>query len=126
MERTSDKNSPRIDDAMKGTARGANDVPSTDDLLTGETLGDNITDHVDYPTSGPIHDDAAEARSELARYISPTTFPAAKDDLLTTAESEFAPDRVVDTLRRLPDGQSFENVQQVWSSLGGETETGRA
>ena len=41
------------------------------------------------------------------------------------AQESQAPDRVVAQLERLPQGQQFRNVEEVWESLGGGGETNR-
>ncbi|MDQ3990902.1 MAG: DUF2795 domain-containing protein [Actinomycetota bacterium] len=35
---------------------------------------------------------------------------------------EHAPQRVLDQLGRLPQGRSFQNVQEVWEAIGGPVE----
>lgn len=69
--------------------------------------------------------DDVEGRSELASYLSPTVYPAVREQLIGVAMDNQAPDRVVDTLRRLPAGRTFENVNDVWSTLGGHVESER-
>lgn len=64
----------------------------------------------------------AEQRSEIAISLKQTIFPADKPTLLKDARANFAEDRVIARLEQLPDGERFENVQQVWEALGGSEE----
>jgi hypothetical protein len=68
--------------------------------------------------------DAAElnARSELARSISPSVFPADRRALLDSARQNQARQPVLDRLSRLPQGHTFQNVEAVWQALGGGKE----
>jgi len=61
-------------------------------------------------------------RSELARSLQPSVFPADRDDLLESAAQTGAADVVVTLLERLPAGTAYRNVQDVWRALGGGTE----
>jgi hypothetical protein len=66
-----------------------------------------------------------ELRSELASYLDRSTFPAVRTQLVDDALGNHAPDRVMDELRRLPDGREYANVNDVWAALGGGTEEHR-
>ena len=131
-QRRSDKVSPLLDDQEKHEIepllRGA-PVEARDEFRMQEPPGD------DDPEPNPGHrpDDEqpmglappqqdVEARSELARHLRPSVFPARRDDLLTSAEEEMAPPAVLADLRRLPPDRTYENVQQVWAAIGGATE----
>jgi hypothetical protein len=129
MERNS-KHGPRMDDAMSGETeslrRGApvesrieewreaepsgEDQPTPDSILTGETV------------DTPVAHDELELRSELARRLRTSAFPADKDTLENVAREEQAPGHILDLLRRLPSGQLFENTADVWRALGGSVE----
>ena len=63
----------------------------------------------------------AEQRSQLATHLG-RVFPANRDRLVAAAEESMAPPDVLQRLRTLPAGQSFENVEAVWEALGGEGE----
>ena len=67
-----------------------------------------------------------EGRSELARYLGISAFPGNRQMLVDVATDNNAPDAIVDTLQRLPDGREYENVNEVWATLGGATEQHRA
>lgn len=63
-----------------------------------------------------------EARSELARHLNPSHFPAVGEALLEAAAENAAPASVLDRLRSLPTGREYANVADVWRSLGGGAE----
>lgn len=84
------------------------DVPDTDPHLAGGT-----------PAGMGAGD--VRGRSELARWLQPSAFPADRERLLASAEDTNAPDWVAESLGKLPDG-TFQNVQDVWRALGGGTE----
>jgi Protein of unknown function (DUF2795) len=66
-----------------------------------------------------------ERRAALAEALGKEVWPADRDTLVAKAQEGNAPDRVLDDLRRLPDGQRFENVQAVAQALGLGTEQQR-
>lgn len=61
-------------------------------------------------------------RSELARWLQPSAFPADRERLLRSTRDTRAPDWAVEAIRGLPADRRFENVQDVWQALGGGTE----
>jgi hypothetical protein len=65
--------------------------------------------------------DEARARSELARHLRPSVFPAGPDALVDCAREEHAPAELVARLAALPP-DTYENVSQVWTALGGHRE----
>ena len=66
-----------------------------------------------------------ERRAALAEALGKEVWPADRDTLVSKAQEANAPDRVLADLRRLPDGQRFENVQEVAQALGLGTEQQR-
>jgi hypothetical protein len=66
-----------------------------------------------------------ERRSRLASYLDRSAFPAARDRLIDDAAANHAPDEIMAELRRLPAGQEFVNVNDVWTALGGGAEEHR-
>jgi hypothetical protein len=66
-----------------------------------------------------------ERRAALAEALGKEVWPADRDTLVAKAEEGHAPDAVLAQLRRLPDGQQFENVQEVAQALGLGTEQQR-
>jgi len=67
--------------------------------------------------------DAVTARAELARWLVRADFPSDRAALVEAALDHRAPDAVVDELRRLPDGETFERIGDVVRALGYPTET---
>jgi hypothetical protein len=66
--------------------------------------------------------DEAEARADLTRFLTPSAFPADREALLADARGNHAPEVVLERLQALPEGRTFENVQDVWGALGGTAE----
>lgn len=66
---------------------------------------------------GSTHTDI-EARSDIARFLGRGVWPADKDALLETAAQNDATDAVLARLQRLPEGETFENMQAVAYALG--------
>jgi hypothetical protein len=61
----------------------------------------------------------AQARTELARHLQPSVFPADRAALLASAREGQAPDSVITALEELPEGRTFRDVAEVWEALGG-------
>ena len=57
-----------------------------------------------------------EQRSRLGRYLRRSAFPADRAALITEARENEAPDDIVNTLRRLPEGTRFQTVAEVWAA----------
>ena len=68
-------------------------------------------------------EDAVVARAELARWLDRADFPSTGPDLVEAALDHRATDAVVDELRRLPDGETYERIGDVVRALGYPTET---
>jgi Protein of unknown function (DUF2795) len=135
MERGSDKHGARLDDVLaeevEGTVRGEHSThaeewkdpePSGEDQPDVDLAPDRTL--VGGTPPGMTQEDV-EARSLLAAYLGREVYPADRGKLLETAERNHAPAQVLDRLRRLPAGREFENLQQVWATLGGGVEEHR-
>jgi hypothetical protein len=88
------------------------DQPVADGILNGESR----------ETNGSLGHDELELRSELAKRLRPSVFPANRQVLEDVAVDEQAPGPILDLIRRLPDGRTFENTADVWRALGGGVE----
>ena len=78
------------------------------------------------PATPPGTDEGdIERRAALAESLGKEVWPADRDQLIAKAQEGTAPDRVLADLRRLPEGQQFENVQDVARALGIGTEQQR-
>ena len=131
MERGSDRHSPRIDEEMDHQTRslqqGAPVESRVEEFREQEGPGD------DQPTpdarlaggratAASLDLDDAEARADIARFLTPSAFPADREALLADAQGNHAPEAVLERLRALPEGRTYENVQDVWGTLGGTVE----
>jgi hypothetical protein len=67
-----------------------------------------------------------EARSEIARFLGISAFPADREGLVQVAAGNDAPDEVIARLRRLPDRERFGNVEEIIEALGLHGESRRA
>ena len=131
MERGSDKHSPRVDEQLEHDTRS---------LTQGAPVESRVEEHREQEGPGegqPTPDarltggrataasldlDDAEARADIARFLTPSAFPADREALLADAEGNNAPAEVVERLQALPEGRAYENVQDVWNALGGTVE----
>ncbi len=59
-----------------------------------------------------------EARSRIGQHLQLSAFPGDRDRLVASALEFHAPDDVLETLRSLPGGQTFTDVQDVARQLG--------
>jgi hypothetical protein len=132
-QRGSDKHSPRVDDQMKHEAesllRGAGvESHSREDLLQepaaeGERLP-NAAERPDVPDSPGlgIPQTEVEQRAEVARHLAGVHFPSRREILVAAAEEDNAPAYIIQGLKAIDEGRSYENVQDVWVAMGGHTE----
>jgi hypothetical protein len=114
----SDKHGARVDDELQKDTRGGEDA--REHLRADDSRPDVVQDH-----EGVLDVADAERRSELARYLEPSVFPGRPAELEASADRNFATDGVIRALQALPD-RVYENVQDVWSTLGGPVEEKRA
>jgi hypothetical protein len=130
MERGT-KHGFRIDDAMSGETesltRGAPVESRVEEWREAEPSGDDqpVPDAVlngDARESPGLGHDEVELRSELAKRLRKSAFPADREVLYGVAAEEQAPGPILDLSRRLPDGRTFANTQDVWQALGGSVE----
>jgi hypothetical protein len=66
-----------------------------------------------------------ERRAALAEVLGKEVWPADRDTLIAKAQEATATDGVLAQLRRLPEGRTYENVQDVAEALGLGTEQKR-
>jgi len=108
----SDKHGPIKDDSL---AHETDDQPSAEGALTDHRRG----------TPPGMEPEDVEERSEIARFLDRAAFPGTRADLLASAEGHQATDHVREQLSRLPEGERFENMQEVARALGIGTEEKR-
>jgi hypothetical protein len=137
MDRGSDKHSAMVDEQLERDVRsmlqgspvesrsseareqegpGDGEV-SPDARLSGDR---GLTDE-----SVALRDDEVEARSDLARHLEGSVFPADREALVASARRMGAPDDLVGRLSRLPD-DTYSHTEAVWEALGGRAEPRRA
>src|SRR5687768_12430284 len=114
----SDKHSARMDDDLQKDTRGGEDA--REQLRADDSRPDVVQEN-----EGVMDDHDAERRSELARSIDPGVFPARPAEIEASAVKNFASDGIIRALQALPD-RVYENVQDVWATLGGPVEEKRA
>jgi hypothetical protein len=59
-----------------------------------------------------------EAFSRFGSHLGRSAFPGDRDALEKSAQDLSAPDDVLEALRTLPPGTTFQNVAEVWHALG--------
>jgi hypothetical protein len=133
IERGSDKSGPRIDEERhretEAMERGS-PVPSrSDDAREVEGSGEDepatdarLTGDRGLVGEGQLGPDELEFRSDIARHLDPSIFPADREGLLGSARDNNAPAGVLAAIGRLRAGTTFENVEEVWEALGGTPE----
>jgi hypothetical protein len=136
MERETTQHGWRVDDEMaKETASLTHGAPleaRVDEHRLQEDAGDDEPVPESVVAGEPIESHApsgmsygaVRGRSELARHLRPSIFPATRTAILECAAAEHADGDLLDDLRALPD-RRYENVSEVWDALGGETEPRR-
>lgn len=93
MERGSAEHGPRLDEERKHETEG---------MVRG---------------GGPTHTEG----TELFKWVSDTSFPSSREDLLRHAEHRHAPDEVLELLHSLPERQ-YLTIGQAAEALGLGTE----
>ncbi len=127
LQASSGKVSAMQDDRLKAATEGmvrANRSTHAQEWKDPEPSGEDQpdVDHMPHGTMvGGMPDgmNAAdvEERSQLASYLG-RVYPADSDALLEAARRNNASDNWLNELAGLPEGQQFENVQEVWAALG--------
>jgi Protein of unknown function (DUF2795) len=129
-----DKHGPLLDEELQHETRGlvqggrsthaeewADPEPAGEDQPTGDRI---------YPEDrrgnpeGMTQTDVDE-RSDIARSLGTSAFPGTRDELVAFAADNEATEHVLTLLRSLPADRTFENVQDVATSLGLHVETHR-
>jgi len=132
MERGSDRHGRRIDEELKhdtgSLVHGSPTEARADERREQEGPGDDeptpgalLTG--DRPAANPdtLSHDEVEARTELARHLEPSVFPADREALVASARRLQAPPALIDRLATLPEG-TFDHVEAVWEARGGRVE----
>jgi hypothetical protein len=135
VERGSDLHSPRLDDAQKHEVEGlvrAGRSTHAEEWKDPEPSGEDQPDIDRAPndtlvggTPEGMTNADVEGRAELASHLGHTGWPMVREQIIGKLVDDQAPDALVDMVRGLPSGRTFENVNEVWETLGGHVETHR-
>ena len=124
MERSSDRHGPRIDEELdhltQSVTRGSPVESRAEEEREQEGPADNelVPDAVIHRRD---EGEDFELRSEIARHLEPSAFPASRDEIVGVAQREHAPAEVVRRLEALPEAP-YPNFEAVWEALGGRRE----
>jgi hypothetical protein len=130
-ERGSDKHGPRLDEDLQEDTRSLERGAPVESRAEEAREQEGPADGQPVPdarlqggraTAASLDLDDAEARADLARSLTPSTFPADREALLADAAANQASAQVLERLQALPAGRTFANVQDVWRALGGAVE----
>jgi hypothetical protein len=124
MERGSDSHGPLMDDELRrqteSIERGAPvESRAEEDREEAAPADGEPTSDERIRGGRPEGIDAVEARSELARFLQPSAFPADREGLLASAGETRAPEEIRRALRGLPASKVYDNVQSVWEDVAG-------
>ena len=135
MDRGSDKHSPLRDDELKHETDGlirSGRATHAQEWKDPEPSGEDQPD-ADRAPDGTLHggvpngmsEEDVEGRAEVASYIGKDSYPMVREQILELVMDRQAPTRVIDLVRKLPSGREFHNVNEVWTAVGGATESER-
>jgi hypothetical protein len=129
----STKHSPRLDEELEHETQGmlrAERATRAEEWREVEPVAEGDPDLTADPqgtlvggTPVGMDADAVVRRAELARWLDRADFPSDGPALVEAALDHRAPDAVVDELRRLPEGETYERIGDVVRALGYPTET---
>jgi Protein of unknown function (DUF2795) len=125
--RESSKHGPLLDEQMahetEGLVRGGHETHAEEWKET-EPTGPTSHRRANPPGTPHLADgDDLERRSELARALTRSVFPADRDAIVAHLERTGAEQELIDEARTLPGGRRYGNVGEVARALGLETET---
>ena len=135
MERGNTKHGARLDEQMEHEVRGilqGGVNPRVEEFHDPEPSGEDQPEASWIPEGAAsggappgMTPDEVEARSRLGRYVPMSALPGDRARLLDGARTLGAPDDVLAELARLPDGERYETVNQIWAALGHHNEERR-
>jgi uncharacterized protein DUF2795 len=118
---------PRKDDALKREVRSellANRATRAEEWLEPEPPGEDEPEATwaleGRPGGTPPGEDweTIELRSDLARHLDRTAFPATRSHLLENLAAHQAEQRLLDLVSSLPDGTTLGNLGELFRALG--------
>ena len=126
--RESSKHGPLLDEQMaretEGLVRGGHGSHAQEWKETEPTEGVPHRRATPSEAAPPVRGDDLERRSELARALARSVFPADRDALVAHLERTGAEQELIDEAAALPAGRRYGNVGEVARALGLKTETG--
>ena len=135
MSEQTSKHGPRQDENLEHETRGlvqGGKSTRAEEWRDPEPAGEDQTmadrdfmpeDRRSTPAGMSVSD--VDERADIAQVLGTRAFPADRDGLVTIAEENQATERVLNRLRSLPAGQTFENMQEVARAAGLHVETQR-
>ena len=118
-EQSSGTHGPREDDALKREVRSdlqAHRETRAEEWLEAEPPAE---DEPEATWAPPGEDwDTIELRSDLARHLDRTAWPATRARLLEVLESHQAEQRLLDLVSPLPEGASYASLAELLPALG--------
>jgi hypothetical protein len=121
---------PRVDDELKrqaeGHTRGAPPGSRAEEWREPEPPAEgepevSATPEADTQARSDLPQNMSpyeiEERSRFGQYLPRSLFPADRRELLRAAQEAGAPDDIIDDLRQLPSGETFENPARAWAAL---------
>ena len=126
MDRGSSKHGPRVDEQMAAETRGPVQGGRTEEWREPEPSGEDQPEAslVPSPDAGEaggsptgMTAEERERRSRLGRFLRRSVFPADRPTLIDEARENNAPEDMVATLGRLPDGVTYQTVAEVWAGI---------
>lgn len=126
-EQVSGTHGPREDEAIKHELRGdlqAKRETRVEEWREAEPAGEDEPEATWAPEGRPGGTppgedwEDVELRSDLARHLDRTAFPATRQRLLETLQSHQAEQQLIDLVSALPDDQTFANLHDVLTALG--------
>ena len=127
----SDKHAPRVDEQLEHETHHlvtGSPTENRDEFRRQQAPGDDEPEigagdrpELDVAPGLGLSGTATEQRSQLATHLG-RVFPANRDRLLAAAEENMSPPPILQRLRTLPAGDTYENVEAVWEALGGTGE----
>jgi Protein of unknown function (DUF2795) len=123
-EQVSGTHGPAEDDAIKRQDRDELRAHGEDDWLESDSSeeGDSQATWASqgrFAGTTPGEDwDAIELRSDLARHLGRTAFPATRADLLDTLSANEAEDRLLSLVSSVPADATFASLSELLRALG--------
>lgn len=123
MERGSDQHGPRVDEALERETSSIERGSPTDSRAEEGRQQEAPADREPVPDSHlsdagtapgeSLGRDREEASREIARSLDPSVFPADRERLIEAAVAGHAREPVVEALRGLPSGITYEGSEDV-------------